>query len=82
LRRNSCDIVFALTSREIKGDLAMKLRLAFFLAFSAAAFPLCADPDIHDTRLLAEPAVSATQIAFIYRETSGLATSIAGTSDA
>ena len=45
----------------------MKLRLAFFLAFSATALPLCAAaPDIHDTRLLAEPAVSATRIAFIY----------------
>src|SRR6266540_3221781 len=34
-----------------------------FLFFAAAAL---ADPDIHDTRLLSEPAVSADRIAFIY----------------
>ena len=44
----------------------MKLRLALILALAAAAFPLSADPDVRDTRLLSEPAVSATRIAFIY----------------
>ncbi|HKF41579.1 MAG TPA: PDZ domain-containing protein [Thermoanaerobaculia bacterium] len=44
----------------------MKLRLAIGIALCAAALPLRGDPDIHDTRLLSEPAVSAKQIAFIY----------------
>ncbi|HEV8117130.1 MAG TPA: peptidase S41, partial [Thermoanaerobaculia bacterium] len=45
----------------------MKLRSTLLLALlAAAALPLRADPDIHDTRLLSEPAVSAKQIAFIY----------------
>jgi len=44
----------------------MKLGFALLLAVLAAACPLYADPDIHDTRLLTEPAVSARQIAFIY----------------
>jgi tricorn protease len=44
----------------------MKLRFKLLIALCAAALPLRADPDIHDTRLLSEPAVSAKQIAFIY----------------
>src|SRR5205085_11040998 len=30
--------------------------------------PLPAEPDIHDTRLLSQPAVSAKQVAFIYAD--------------
>ena len=44
----------------------MKLRSALLIVLAAAAVPLFADPDIHDTRLLSDPAVSAKQIAFIY----------------
>src|SRR5262249_43783504 len=48
------------------GGPPMKLRLPLLLALFSAAFALRADPDIHDTRLLSEPAVSASRIAFIY----------------
>src|SRR5580765_8480995 len=43
-------------------------RLVASLLFAFAAVSPAAEPgpDIHDTRLLAEPAVSQTQIAFIY----------------
>ena len=44
----------------------MKLRSSLLVLLLASGGPLLADPDIHDTRLLSEPAVSATQIAFIY----------------
>ena len=50
----------------------MKLRLRLsalvlsLLAASVAGAPAAAGPDIHDTRMLTEPAVSADRIAFIY----------------
>src|SRR6266851_1162379 len=47
----------------------MKLRLSLFLLLIAASSSVLAaeaGPDIHDTRLLTEPAVSTRQIAFIY----------------
>jgi tricorn protease len=47
----------------------MKVRATLFslmVAFAASGAMRAAAPDIHDTRLLAEPAVSATLIAFIY----------------
>ena len=44
-----------------------RLALWIALGFGAAALPLRADPDIHDTRLLSEPAVSARQIALHLR---------------
>src|SRR5206468_5081648 len=60
-------ISFLLISwQQFPGRTVMKLRSALFLVLAAAAVPLYADPDIHDTRLLSEPAVSAKQIAFIY----------------
>src|SRR5262249_39063319 len=44
---------------------ARLVSLLFSLGLLAAGRS-AADPDIHDTRLLSEPAISATQIAFIY----------------
>src|SRR5712692_1524353 len=47
----------------------MKLRLSLFLLLIAASTfvrAAASGPDIHDTRLLTEPAVGARQIAFIY----------------
>ncbi len=40
--------------------------VGFALAVSFAAAPLAAQPNVTDTRLLAQPALSATHIAFIY----------------
>ena len=48
-----------------------KLRLALLLAMVAALISLAqvqADPDVNDTRLLSQPAISAKNIAFIYTE--------------
>src|ERR1700688_64506 len=39
---------------------------SLFLSLAAAARAADAGPDVHDTRLLTEPAVTDTQIAFIY----------------
>jgi len=46
----------------------MNLRAHFLLPLLLSVFPFAAaaSPDIHDTRLLTEPAISADRIAFIY----------------
>jgi tricorn protease len=40
--------------------------ISLFLLFLGLSFAAAADPNIHDTRLLSEPAISADRIAFIY----------------